>query len=467
MHILPLAKASVTFSLLPKSAVPRAAEIEAASYPPDEKASLSSLLYRQEQAGSFFKGAWSGEEELCGFVCGTRCASFTEETMSRHDPEGPILAVHSVCVEQSYRRKGIATAMLVRYIEEISADKTLSSIRLIAKSHLLSFYVGCGFTVEGLSSIVHGKDPWFDLSLNLNDYRKPNFFVIDAFTSTPGCGNPAAVVLKATADEDWMKMVAKEFNLSETVFVEKIADEAGNVFNLRYFTPKTEIGLCGHATLSAASVIFENGLCPGAELLNFKTRSGAVLSATRPGKSEISLDFPINPPSEVTDAETLEEIRSLVEEALHLEREDIVWIGEVASKEEESASSAEDILVELRQLAFKSIGNTVDLARLKAANAYHHGLIVCAEGDASAANNGCDFSSRFFAPKIGIDEDPVTGRAHCVLFPYFSKKLGKPVLKGYQDSPRGGVVKCKAKESRVCLSGECVRVSQGKLGFSP
>jgi len=261
---------------LPADKVDESSIIEAASYPADEKASKESLEYRQREAPEYFLSAFDPETSaLAGFVCGTRCSEFTEETMSKHTPDGPVLAIHSVCVESKYRRKRVATAILRKvrldeersdelitlalgtktahactfiqdvtpslttavivthhpdpfrdslrssqYVHQVSSSptsSTITTIELIAKTHLLSFYVSCGFAVRGLSPIVHGNNPWFHLSLSLTEYRKPKFYVVDAFTPTPGCGNPAAVVLSPPnpTDED-MQTIAKEFNLSET-----------------------------------------------------------------------------------------------------------------------------------------------------------------------------------------------------------------------------------------------------------
>jgi hypothetical protein len=123
-----------------------------------------------------------------------------------------------VCVAEEYRRKKVATSMLRQYVNDIAlspSSSSITTIALIAKQHLLSFYVSCGFSVVGLSEIVHGKDPWFHLTLSLTDYRKSKFYVVDAFTSTPGCGNPAAVVLAPpSASDDDMQTIAKEVCVS-------------------------------------------------------------------------------------------------------------------------------------------------------------------------------------------------------------------------------------------------------------
>jgi uncharacterized protein YciI/GNAT superfamily N-acetyltransferase len=145
--------------------IPRCYEIEEASYPADEAASKENLILRQREAGPFFRALIS-EGTIIGFVCSTLCKEFTEESMSRHDPDGDLLAIHSVVVEEKFRRKGLATAMLKHYVKTIQAEHPeISSMVLLAKSHLLGFYVNCGFQVLRPSPIVHGQELWYDLEL--------------------------------------------------------------------------------------------------------------------------------------------------------------------------------------------------------------------------------------------------------------------------------------------------------------
>jgi uncharacterized protein YciI/GNAT superfamily N-acetyltransferase len=149
--------------------IPSCFDIEAASYPGDEAASLSSLNYRHANAAPYFQCAILNGQ-IIGFICSTRCQSFEEESMSTHSPAGKFLAVHSVVVREEYRRKGVALAMLKRYVEKIreeNMDGSIQSIVLIAKSHLLGFYVNCGFQVNRPSPIVHGQDLWYELENKL------------------------------------------------------------------------------------------------------------------------------------------------------------------------------------------------------------------------------------------------------------------------------------------------------------
>ena len=145
--------------------IPTCFQIESASYPEDEAATLESLYSRQSDAGDYFECAIL-DGKIVGLVCGTRCSLFEEESMSSHDPEGKLLAIHSVVVQEKYRRKGIASAMLKRYVEKVQVenmDGSIESMVLLAKAHLLGFYVKCGFQVNRPSPIVHGQELWFEL----------------------------------------------------------------------------------------------------------------------------------------------------------------------------------------------------------------------------------------------------------------------------------------------------------------
>jgi GNAT superfamily N-acetyltransferase len=239
------------FKRLPEEAVEAAARLEAQSYPPDEAASLAKLTFRQKLAGDYFWAAFDHENsQLLGFVCGTisRSDRLEHETMSEHHADGVTLCIHSVVVVGSHRRQGLASTMLCEYVRQVALNPRLERIRLISKPALLRFYTSCGFVVEGLSAVVHGSDPWFDLVLDL-DVRARSFewAQIDAFVDlhprSHFSGNPAAVVLlrdKGDADPEWMQAVALENNLSETAFLIPI-DEPSGRFGLRWFTPTTEV----------------------------------------------------------------------------------------------------------------------------------------------------------------------------------------------------------------------------------
>lgn len=255
---------------------------------------------------------------------------------------------------------------------------------------------------------------------------------VDSFTDRPFAGNPAAVcVLPAAADERWMKDVAREMNLSETAFLHP---EAGG-WRLRWFTPAAEVDLCGHATLAAAHVLWEDAHLEPAATASFQTRSG-LLTANR--RSEwIELDFPATAPAAAAAPVGLLE-------ALGVGR--VVAVGR----------SRFDFLVELEDGA-QLRALRPDFGALARVDA--RGVIVTAASDVA----GADFVSRFFGPAVGVDEDPVTGSAHCCLAPYWSARLGCDELVGYQASARGGSVRVALRGDRVLLGGQAVTVMRGEL----
>jgi len=260
--------------------------------------------------------------------------------------------------------------------------------------------------------------------------RQP-IVVVDAFTDRPFAGNPAAVcLLEREADERWMQSVAAEMNLSETAFLRRGADGYG----LRWFTPAVEVALCGHATLASAHHLWESGSLPPAAPARFHTKSG-VLTAGRRG-AWIELDFPAKPESPAEASPQL--VQALGAAA--------TYVG----------ASQFDCLVELSsEEAVRSLAPDVSLLRALP----WRGVIVTSR----STTPGYDFISRFFAPKVGVPEDPVTGSAHCVLGPFWKKRLGKDDFVAYQASPRGGVVKVGVRGDRVLLSGQAVTVWQGEL----
>jgi PhzF family phenazine biosynthesis protein len=254
---------------------------------------------------------------------------------------------------------------------------------------------------------------------------------VDAFTDRPFSGNPAAVcLLDREHDESWMKAVAAEMNLSETAFVRPIDDG----FQLRWFTPKVEVDLCGHATLASAFALWHVSVAPPREPIRFHTRSG-VLTATRYGEL-IELDFPAipvepcEPPAEVSEALG---ITPTYAGRTRLNTYLVVT----------SPNAVRTLQPDFRKLV----------------KAPSHGVIVTAESDDSRF----DFISRYFAPAAGIDEDPVTGSAHCALGPYWGERLTKTELTGFQASARGGVVHVRLDGERVILGGHAVLVLAGEL----
>jgi predicted PhzF superfamily epimerase YddE/YHI9 len=256
-------------------------------------------------------------------------------------------------------------------------------------------------------------------------------FQVDAFTDRPFAGNPAAVVLlEGPRTDGWMQDVAREMNLSETAFVLK--EEGG--FGLRWFTPTMEVELCGHATLATAHVLFEDGGIKPDEAVRFNTRSGALTAALKDGW--IELDFPAEP---ALDADPPEGISTaLGAEPVYVGRSRFDYLVEISGPE---------VLMGLKP----------DMGVLKEIPA--RGFIVTS----SPGSAEYDFVSRFFAPASGIPEDPVTGSAHCTLGPFWAARLGKAELTGFQASGRGGVVRVRVGEKRVCLMGRAVTVLRGEL----
>jgi predicted PhzF superfamily epimerase YddE/YHI9 len=255
--------------------------------------------------------------------------------------------------------------------------------------------------------------------------------VVDAFTAQAFAGNPAAVcLLTGEAEPAWMSRVAGEMNLAETAFVAPRDDG----FGLRWFTPSVEVDLCGHATLAAAHVLWETDRLPAGERARFHTQSG-LLTASRAG-DWIELDFPATPDEPVVLPAVLQAALGVLPK----------YVGR----------SRFDYLAELDDEAAVR-GVQPDFGLLKTLKV--RGVIVTAASD----DGVFDFVSRFFAPAAGIDEDPVTGSAHCCLAPFWQRRLGKTELLARQVSARGGVLKLRLEGDRVRISGQAVTVWRGEL----
>ena len=255
---------------------------------------------------------------------------------------------------------------------------------------------------------------------------------VDAFTSAPFSGNPAAVcLLPAPADTVWMQRVAREMNLSETAFLVRRED---GEFDLRWFTPAVEVDLCGHATLASAHVLWEEGHLPRDVPVVFHTRSGRLSAVLRNGW--IEMDFPAEPAKPTPAPDGL--AAALGAEPTYVGRNRFDYLVEV-----EAPATVQQL--------------TPDYPRLGKIET--RGFIVTARADVQ----GVDFVSRFFAPKTGIDEDPVTGSAHCCLGPYWQSRLDRDTFTAHQVSERGGLVKVAVRGVRVVLSGQAVSVLRGEL----
>ncbi|MEW9527334.1 PhzF family phenazine biosynthesis protein [Microbispora sp. NPDC049125] len=260
-------------------------------------------------------------------------------------------------------------------------------------------------------------------------------FTVDSFTDRPFRGNPAGVcLLEAPASDEWMQSVAAEMRHAETAFL--LAGEENGPQSLRWFTPAVEVDLCGHATLATAHVLYSLG---ASGRIEFATRSG-ILATVDGADGLIGMDFPANPP-EAAEAPTG------LAAALGVEP---VWVGR----------SRFDLLVEVKSAGVVRSA-TPDIDRLTDVEA--RGVIITAAADETPDGTGPDYVSRFFAPRVGVPEDPVTGSAHCVLAPYWSGKLGRDALVGEQLSARGGIVRTTLHGDRVQLAGRAVTVWSGEL----
>jgi PhzF family phenazine biosynthesis protein len=263
---------------------------------------------------------------------------------------------------------------------------------------------------------------------------------VDAFTDRPFAGNPAGVcLLTAPATAEWMQHVAAELGFSETAFPVRRSD---GDFDLRWFTPAAEVALCGHGTLATAHTLWELGELPPTQPARFHTQSG-LLTATKQG-AWIELDFPASPPRPIDAPAGLLDALGL--RATYVGETRFDYLVEVESEDDVRAAAPD--FNALRGLGVRGVMIT-----------------------ARSATRGFDFVSRFFAPGVGIDEDPVTGSAHCALAPYWAAKLRKKELVGRQVSARGGVVRCAVASDAACnsvasdrvrLSGQAVTVVRGE-----
>lgn len=252
---------------------------------------------------------------------------------------------------------------------------------------------------------------------------------IDAFTDHAFGGNPAAVCwLEQEAETSWMQSVAAEMNLSETAFVRRIGDR----HELRWFTPTIEVDLCGHATLATAKAIWSEGLASKECPLRFQTRSGELTCHLV--DNLIELNFPATPPSDIP-------VTDLMCEALGVRP---VSVGQSRFYQMAVLENAE--AVRTVSPDFEMMEKIPTL-----------GVIVTAAAD----EQGFDMVSRFFAPAMGVNEDPVCGSAHCCLAPYWGQRLGKGKLTAFQASARGGILHLRTEGDRVVLGGEAVIVWRG------
>ena len=271
--------------------------------------------------------------------------------------------------------------------------------------------------------------------------------VVDAFTAEPWRGNPAGIcILPATASDEWMQSVAIEMNHAETAFLIKCGESKQDGYELHWFTPGGEVDLCGHATLASAHYLWETGALAEDEQARFHTRSG-LLTAIRlsaDGAAWTELDFPSEP---VSATETPEGIAAMLgAEPVFVGRNRMDYLVEL--KDETAVRSLHP---DLKQIADLSDRDNV------------RGIIVTA----AATESGTDIVSRCFFPRFHIDEDPVTGSAHCALAPYWIPRLGKQEIVAYQASARGGWLRLRLAGDRVKLRGQAVTTLRGQLAHAP
>ncbi len=251
-------------------------------------------------------------------------------------------------------------------------------------------------------------------------------YQVDSFTDQPFKGNPAGVcLLDGPRPNEWMRSLAAEMALSETAFVIRTGDD----FTLRWFTPTIEIDLCGHATLASAHILWQNGIVSEAEPIRFHTRSG-LLTITR-SRDWIEMDFPARSYRPVAENEGVIDSVGAVPDEVYQSGENLLFVYESEKT--------------IRKMSpnFSALGSYD-----------YHGVIVTSPADSPQF----DFVSRFFAPSIGINEDPVTGSSHCTLTLYWSERLRKTNMNALQVSRRGGVLKVRMSGERVYISGQAVTV---------
>ncbi len=476
----------------------------------------------------------NGIGKIIGFVSGTRCRRFDEEAMKSHDPSGKLLAIHSVVISEEFRRKGLGTRMLQNYLEtleKLKLKRPIEKVVLITKMSNTGFYLRSGFSVLGMSEICHGQETWYDCEKkvhNVHDAKKKEksheCWIMDSFaiksnnasagmlgiggsqlaTSGKGSGNPAGVVLitdegqmsasngqpeefdpNLEDNRDWMKIVAREFNLSETAFIwrkESEDDDEIDAYHIRFYTcDGSEVDLCGHATLAASSVVFQKMIAEGKrdqlaaafhakfDVLKVKPgvsdRNGGSSSLLSPSK--ILMEFPakgIIPFDHGSSDEN--DALAMIKQSLfqHVQEDEF----EQSILQLALDSGKDDLLVEMTSDAFFSLprGRDINFDPMISYEGYKRGVIVCCAVPEEMKTKGykADFYSRFFGPKVGIEEDPVTGSAHCVLGPYFGEKLGKDVVFGFQSSDRGGIVECTmVDENIIRIGGSVTKAMSGKL----
>ncbi|WCJ21509.1 Phenazine biosynthesis-like domain-containing protein [Euphorbia peplus] len=334
--------------------------------------------------------------------------------------------------------------------------RTREAIRRSFLTDLIQGYEACirDFLQESDDEVLalQVQDPFHRLLLH-------GVCEVDAFTDSPFKGNPAAVcLLEEDKDEKWLQAVAAEFNISETCYLTRITANSTPRFSLRWFTPVTEVELCGHATLAAAHTLFSNGLVDS-NIIEFDTLSGILTAKKVPQISKT--DVSSNQNSQAVDC-FLIELNFPSDSTAESNSVDLATISKAlngASAIDIRTTTSDDLLVVLPSAkAVTEIQPQLD----EIFKFPGRGVIV---SGVAPSESGFDFYSRFFCPKFGINEDPVCGSAHCALATYWSKKLGKCDLMAYQASPRGGILDIHLDEAnqRVLLRGKAATVMEGYI----
>ncbi|QDU32003.1 putative isomerase YddE [Poriferisphaera corsica] len=279
-------------------------------------------------------------------------------------------------------------------------------------------------------------------------------YQVDAFTQTPFAGNPAAVCVlpekersPSHINDAWMQNLAAEMNLSETAFLQPLSRDSQNQFLIRWFTPAAEVELCGHATLASAHILYQTERHPEHQPLHFQTLHAGQLTCSLTTHNQILMDFPADTPQPLP----IDQLPSELITHLNITSAEIV----------NAFKNSWDILLELKSesLVRNLTPNFHALAQFAS-----RGIAVTAAAD---PNTDYDFVSRFFAPALRINEDPVTGSLHCVLAPYWAKKLNKNPLVAYQASSRGGLLNlhCKSHDNkhRIEIAGHATTIFNANL----
>lgn len=398
--------------------------------------------------------------------------------MSQHVAGGQVLCIHSVVTAPNRRKMGVANWAVKQYIRNVcSSHPELTRMALLAKEWNVGLYARCGFAMCGASDVDHGAEQWNDMQLTLGpQFSRVQQYTVDAFTSSPFAGNPAAVVLlpghgslpselnPADALTKCMQALAAENNLSETAFLQRDASEPG-AWTLRWFTPATEVGMCGHATLASAAALWHFGYLPHTATSVAMTSAAGKLVVTRKPSGALSMQFPAVPPQPAKPKDAAA-WSALLEEATGVPVEPgVQWF---------TTPGLGDVIAQVSPDAFQALPATSSINMASIARIPARGVIVTSQGEQPAGEVSEDvllqpvhFQSRFFGPRCGVSEDPVTGSAHCALGPLWIDHFGgsHSRLHAYQASARGGHVGVTwlKEEGQVLLEGSAVPTKESTL----